>query len=631
MNEVADNQFLQLRGKVWSYYRRVPTALVAAVGSNFIKKSLRTSDIQEARKLRNLETVRIDAWFERLANAEAHSSPTGSPPKSSPSDISYALLEEHVRRTVNTLDRKSSKRFSFDPPVDSEELKELKMNAEVELGILKSPDDPRRDEWIAGFGERILTDVGAEIKKQEDVVRFGSLIRRALIELQVRKLDRYDDRHLEYSDPLFDPQRPPAVRFAELTKDYLDERLLEGKLNNINRKTLDKDEACCRTLIEIIGPETPVSTIDYDMVRKMQVAIARLPSNRTKRYPGKSLNQILKLTEEDPESWILPLTQRKYLDIFEHIMALALKKRLIPSNPALDIKPLKRDEVAPEDKRKPWRAEQLKAFFEGRFYKRFAPDSLEPYTKADTAWRFWFPLILLYSGARPNEVAQLTAGDFQRTEKGTLYINFLDDPLDDDESGKRRKRQLKTETSRRCVPIHSMLIGFGLLDFVYQISGGGTNPSKRLFPTLEPNKYENYAWYALRRLNEHFFKEEMERDKRQSTYSFRHNVRDALRAVDAPASALKAITGWSAGSKSSSENYGNPNNPDFYAKWVEKIQFDLDLSFLEGAGARLHPAPPKRRRAPERKNSKSFTRTGRISKGLFDHETHVEDIDDNVS
>ena len=135
MKEVADNQFLQLRGNVWTYCRRVPTALVAAVGRTFIKKSLGTSDIKEARKLRNTETVRIDAWFEKLANAETQSSPAKSPSKPRPSDISYASLEEHVRRSANTLDRKASNRYSVDPTIDGEELKEMKMNAEQELGI----------------------------------------------------------------------------------------------------------------------------------------------------------------------------------------------------------------------------------------------------------------------------------------------------------------------------------------------------------------------------------------------------------------------------------------------------------------------------------------------------------------
>jgi hypothetical protein len=69
--------------------------------------------------------------------------------------------------------------------------------------------------------------------------------------------------------------------------------------------------------------------------------------------------------------------------------------------------------------------------------------------------------------------------------------------------------------------------------------------------------------------------------ERQSLYSLRHNVRDALRAVNAPPEALLAIAGWAPGGKAISDSYGDPGNPDHYIKWVEEITYpELDLSFL---------------------------------------------------
>jgi integrase len=596
MEKVADNQFLQKRGDNWSYFRRVPAHLVPLLKRTFIKKSLSTSDIKKARSLRNIETVRVDALFARLERNGIAALPGET--KLGAKHVSLPVLEEYIRKAVTTIDRQSEDRLAADPASSADELGDMRFNAEIELGILKNPDDPRRDEWIASFGERVLRDAGAEIENREELIRFGSLVRRALIELQVRKLGRYDDDPAGHRDPLFDPKRKPEVSFKALAAQYFEERKLDGDLNRINRKTIDKDEAIIRTLVEIIGAKTPVADIDYDWVREVQVVISRLPSNRAKLYPGKSLAAVLKLSDANPEGRLAPLTQRSYLDVFADIMALGLKKRLLPSNPALDVKPLKRDDVAPEDKRKPWRPEQLKAFFEGKFYRRFAPDADKPYAKADVAWRFWIPLIMLYSGARPNEIAQLTAADFQETPKGTVFMNLMDDGTDDDEGGGRRAIQVKTDTSRRRIPVHSHLRRFGLLDFADHVSEGGRNPDARLFPSLTQDEYGNYAWYALRRFNEFFFKEETTLDRRQSAYSLRHNVRDALRAVEAPASALKAITGWAPGTKAASDSYGDPGNPDFHAKWVEMIQYDLDLHFLTGAGSKLTPPVAKRRQGP---------------------------------
>lgn len=598
---MADNQFLLKRGDSWSYYRRVPTHLVPVLNRKFIKKSLGTSDPKTARALRNIETVRVDALF-----AEAEREGVGSasrPTDAMTKNVPFAVLEEYVRKAVDAIDRKTADRLTVDPASTSEELKEMQMNAEIELGILKNPDDPRRDEFIGSFGERVLKQAGAQIADKEELARFGSLIRRALVELRNRKLDRYDDRFDGHRDPFFDPQRPPTLSFQMLSAQYFQERKLEGELNGFNRQTLDKDEAIIKTLVEIIGAETSIADIDYDRVREVQVVISRLPSNRNKLYPGKTLASVLKLSDANPDGRLAPQTQRSYLDVFADIMALGLKKRLLPSNPALGIKPLKRDDVAPEDKRKPWRPEQLKAFFEGKFYKRFAPDADKPYAKDDVAWRFWMPLIMLYSGARPNEIAQLTAADFQVTPKGTVFMNLLDDETDDDESGGRRAIKVKTATSRRRIPVHPLLQRFGLLDFVSHVSDSGRIPNARLFPSLKPNEYGNLAWYALRRFNEFFFKEETKLDRRQSAYSLRHNVRDALRTVGASPDALRAIAGWATGTKAASDNYGDPGDPDHHVEWVEKIGYDLDLSFLYGAGAKLTPPVVKRRLDPPKRRS----------------------------
>jgi hypothetical protein len=141
---------------------------------------------------------------------------------------------------------------------------------------------------------------------------------------------------------------------------------------------------------------------------------------------------------------------------------------------------------------------------------------------------------------------------------------------------------VKNESSRRHIPLHDELIKCGLLEFVARIRHKGGEGAD-LFPTLKPNKYGNRAWYALKRLNEVFLPSAIKVSQDQSLYSLRHNVRDALRRVSAPPDALRAITGWSEGSKQASDHYGDPGNPDFYVTWVNAIAYDeLDLSFLHG-------------------------------------------------
>src|SRR3546814_11619916 len=98
----------------------------------------------------------------------------------------------------------------------------MRRNADEELGILKNPSDPRRDEWVDQFGQRLLTEAGTALSDWDDYQQFADIVRRGLIELNQRKIERYEDRRdRAYHDRLFDPARPPSVTFRALAKNYL--------------------------------------------------------------------------------------------------------------------------------------------------------------------------------------------------------------------------------------------------------------------------------------------------------------------------------------------------------------------------------------------------------------------------
>lgn len=89
-----------------------------------------------------------------------------------------------------------------------------------------------------------------------------------------------------------------------------------------------------------------------------------------------------------------------------------------------------------------------------------------------TPSEYWLPLLALFSGARLNELCQLTRDDVQEHD-GVDTICILDEDI-----GKR----LKTEASRRIIPIHSQLLRLGFRDYVHTIVSG------RIFPELPENK-----------------------------------------------------------------------------------------------------------------------------------------------
>ena len=384
-----------------------------------------------------------------------------------------------------------------------------------------------------------------------------------------------DDHCRQTFDELFNREKPPKVAFSELAKQRLQRIQEEASSNHISDKWIRKQDAIVTFLREVVGDATPIADIDYDACMRVQAAVAHVPANRTKLYEGIPLEQAIARAKHEGKPTLLPATQEVYLATFTSILDLAAKKRLISVNPAAGLKPLKRDVVADEDKCHPFTQEQLIQLFHCDYYQQCAASGPVPYRFAtDGGWRYWLPLIFLFSGMRPNEICQLHFADIRRTKAGTPYFEVTNAT---DEKGTPGPKTLKTQTSRRRVPVHTELVRLGIFEFIEDRRAATAEPY--IFP-LKPDRDGNRAWYPLKRFRESYLPKALTLSPRQSFYSFRHTVRDALRRIHAPADTLQAVCGWSQG-RLVSDNYGERSNPDYQHSWVEKIAYlGLDLAHL---------------------------------------------------
>lgn len=585
MKPVAKTPHLQKRGNVWHYYRRVPLHLAPVIGKKFIKQSLGVSDLKQAKALRNALNVKVDAEF--AAAEQAIASP-GQTHDIAP--VSLAVLTEHLRSHIEQIDQRSAQRLLSDPPDSEEQRCEMRMDAEIATQILRNRDDPRASEWVMRTSNEVLSSANAQLVGDMTVAQFEETVRRGLLELAARKIDRLDDAHdRTHHDHLFDPQRAPSVTFGELADVFWAERLTSYQTNNVNQKRIDKVKAELSFLREAVGDSTPLSSINDDTVQHVRGLLAALPANRRKFYPKLGIAQAIERGQKEGKRVIDPVTQARYLDCLRDVLTVAVRKQYLRGNPALGIKPIKKSKTPASAKRAPLSVEQICAFFTGGFYKSFTADAPKPYTKQDRAWRFWLPLIMAFSGARPKEIAQLMWADVQQTPNGTWYLNVIETEDEDVEATpKGAEKTVKTESSRRRIPLHPELIRIGFLGFVNQQKKKAGHKNARLFPDLKPDHYGNVATYANRRFNEVFLPAEITLAKNQVFYSFRHSVRDAMRRAKVPAETLLAVTGWSPAGKAVSDDYGDPGNPDLHIEWVEKIDYPgLDLTFLHGAGTNV--------------------------------------------
>jgi integrase len=569
-------QRLQRRSGVYYYRRRVPLPLVAKLGKTVVQESLHTTKLAEAKKRRTLRDLEWDARF------AACSSPAngGGGPEVQTTALDQPLSEgellQLIRDYVECQDRTSRKREAHCTPMTADERTAMQIDAEVEAQSLRAQDDlHHRSVYLAGAAA--LKTAGKSFDDPDVPGElFAELVRRGLLELNRRYQARLTDDHSRsFFDQLFDPSRPANMTFGKLAEQHL--RLVEedAAINDLGAKGLDRQRATIALIREIVGDETPVDVVDYDACLRVRTVLARLPANRTKLYGDLPLDQAIARAEKEAKPLLASVTQERYLAALQDILDLAAKKRLITVNPAEGLKPIKRDAVAASDKRKPFTLEQIADFFKSGFYAECAKHP-PAFAHDKTGWRFWLPLLCLFTGARPNEMAQLHVADLKRTQVGNWYLDIAE-TADDDEESTGAVKTLKTTTSRRKIPLHPDLLKIGFVQFVEQRKKASSNP--RLFPDLKPDKYGNVAAYALKRFRESYLPEAIKLDARQTFYSFRHSWRDALRRVDAPASTLEAVGGWSQGK--TSDSYGDSNDPDLQFKVIEKISFPgLDLSPL---------------------------------------------------
>ena len=576
MKQVSDTFHLIKRGEVWVYFRRVPSHLVQVIGRQFIKKSLGVSDKATAKKMRAFEDVATDALFD---DARKHITGAASGESIQIAPPSAERVIQLVRRYVEKRDLQSKAALIAEPIHNADERKELLDDVGEEVGIFSNPEDPRCAQIVGWAARTIARDAGLS----EDAIgaQGAELTRRGLLELARRRSDRYEnDFSGHHYDEIFTPAvQENALTFGELIKAYLSEKLAEYEANGISQKRAEKVNGMLGTIMEIVGAETLVRQIDDDVVQRVRRTLAEVPTNRSKVFKNHTLSEAIQRAKITKASCLGPLSQQQYIAELKGLMAFAARKKYVSLNPAEGLKPLVKDTVPLGKKRLPWRDDQLRGFFEGKFYRQCATDEPETYSKKDRAWRYWLPLLMLFSGARPNELCQLHVSDVKETSAGTWFLDITED-IDEDEDEDKPK-SLKTETSKRRIPIHAQLIALGFLRFVEERRKTVTQRGQRLFYECKPNKHGNFAWYPARRFREKFIPQEIQLEARQTFYSLRHNFRDALRRCKAPSDVLLAVAGWSQGGANVSDYYGDAGNPDLTVDWVNAVKYPgLDLNFL---------------------------------------------------
>lgn len=220
-------------------------------------------------------------------------------------------------------------------------------------------------------------------------------------------------------------------------------------------------------------------------------------------------------------------------------------------------------------------------------YQPWTPDELKIIFERDTypieGWKYWTPIIGLFTGARVNEIAQLRISDFIKTENGIdcIAITDLEDEPDDDEpidadASEKPVKTVKNASSRRWVPVHPRLKEIGLLSFVADLKGKG---EVRLFPDLPYVEESRYGRKVSRYFGESTKRLEIYVKHKKVFHSFRSTLNGALMKVGTPQELREYILGHMNDSTNVA-SYGKQLEDRPYTEmlgFLSKVQFDVQI------------------------------------------------------
>jgi integrase len=156
----------------------------------------------------------------------------------------------------------------------------------------------------------------------------------------------------------------------------------------------------------------------------------------------------------------------------------------------------------------------------------------------------WLPWVLCLTGARVSEIAQMAVEDVTVADGVTVFR--VTDEGEGDEA-----RSVKTEASRRVIPVHPALAGEGLLDYVSSLP-----PRSSLWPDLRPaNMFASRGVTASKRMGQWLRKLGLKDPALSPAHSWRHWFVDACRATQMHPEVRSALTGHSA-KRDESAGYG---------------------------------------------------------------------------
>jgi integrase len=322
-------------------------------------------------------------------------------------------------------------------------------------------------------------------------------------------------------------------------------------------------------LIDIVG-DIPTSDMKKIHISDLVEILHVYPANKNKKFEYQYLSAKDFINIDTPdEDRMSPITKKKYLTQIGSFLRWLKLSDFTSIDLDAPLK-IKIQTARPVDQRSAFNKDELRKIFNSKEYLQ---------GRHSTASRFWVPLIGIFTGARLNEICQLSVNDIQEEpSKKRWVISFNEDITDNP------KKSIKRTHHSRLVPIHKSLLELGFIDYVKATK----KKHKRLFPELPyVNDANKYGDRLQRWFNRTYLKSKKHcaiTREGTSFHSLRHTVMSHL-ATDHKVTGNQVASGMGHATKGNEFDirYAKSGDYNAYAKYFDLIDFKsaFDLKLIK--------------------------------------------------
>lgn len=525
--------FVQYRPSGYYYRHRIPYVLQPVVEKTAFVFSLGT----HCPKLADIRASEIHA----TVNRHLYEQDSMYPP-----ELTHERAAQIAKRWKrNKLNADFDQRLSARPPTESpQSLAERHQAAIHDLHRVNLvPHTDMIDAVACTHNLNLLSE-------SDEWRRLGYYLLQANAEL-LKELERRSDitrpHPMAYIPPDDDEQqaRSSWIRMSEALEQWV----LEEERHPL---TMKEHRYKIRRFNDYAG-DPYVHEITEGLIREFLTEYAEMPNRMPKSDRARPLTEIVERYEGVDVPRLSPRTIKKALSAVSSLLTWCVEKNHIKENPASGIRLAKRTRKTKRRKRLPFTSSDLSAIFEQSPVYR---TGYRPRGGAAHA-AYWLPVLALYTGARLEELGQLTLDDIRHEGEITyLDINELEET-----------KSLKNDGSWRRVPLHEAVLDLGFMSYVEDTKKRGHTD---LFPYVEALNNKRTANFS-KWVNRHFRLMCKISDTRKVFHSFRHTFKDAAREAGIPRDIRNSLMGHS--TYGVDEDYGVGYSLRILNESIQKISY----------------------------------------------------------